>query len=83
MRRWITSAGTLCLLVGFGAGARAGDKPQLELIDPDLPIYEVRPLDPVVLVTVSLLLAAVALLASYLPARRAAKIDPIAALRCE
>ena len=46
-------------------------------------LYEVRPLDPVVLGSVSMLLAAVALLASYLPARRAAKIDPIAALRCE
>ena len=46
-------------------------------------LYEVRPLDPVVLGGVSLLLAAVALIASYLPARRASKIDPIAALRCD
>jgi putative ABC transport system permease protein len=46
-------------------------------------LYDVRPLDPMVLGGVALLLTAVALLASYLPARRAAKIDPIAALRCE
>ena len=46
-------------------------------------LYEVRPLDPLVLGTVVFLLAGVALLASYLPARRAARIDPIAALRCE
>jgi len=46
-------------------------------------LYDVRPLDPAVIVTVSLLLAAVALIASYLPARRAAKVDPMAALRCE
>ena len=46
-------------------------------------LFEVRPLDPLVLGSVSLLLAAVALLASYVPARRASKIDPIAALRCE
>ncbi|HLM97871.1 MAG TPA: ABC transporter permease [Bryobacteraceae bacterium] len=46
-------------------------------------LYEVRPLDPLVLGAVVLLLAAVALFASYIPARRAAKIDPIAALRCE
>ncbi len=46
-------------------------------------LFDVRPIDPVVLGGVALLLAAVALFASYLPARRAAKIDPIMALRCE
>ena len=45
MRRWLTSVGTLCLLAGFTAAARGGDKPQLELTDPNLPIYELRPLD--------------------------------------
>jgi putative ABC transport system permease protein len=46
-------------------------------------LYQVRPLDPMVLGGVSLLLSAVALLASYLPARKAAKIDPMTALRVE
>lgn len=46
-------------------------------------LFGVQPADPVVLVAAGLTLGAVALLASWLPARRAAKIDPMAALRIE
>jgi len=46
-------------------------------------LYEVTPTDPATLTFVSAALAVTALLASYLPARRAAKIDPMVALRYE
>lgn len=46
-------------------------------------LYEVKPSNPMVLGTVSLLLAGIGLLASYIPARRAAKVDPMIALRYE
>lgn len=46
-------------------------------------LFEVKPTDPAVYVAVSVTLLLVALLASYLPARRAAKIDPLVALRDE
>jgi putative ABC transport system permease protein len=59
-------------LAAFGVGRLTGDF-----------IVGVTPNDPVTYLSVSILLAAVALLASYVPANRAARIEPNVALRCE
>lgn len=46
-------------------------------------LYEVKPADPLIFALVSLLLSGVAALACWIPARRAARIDPMEALRYE
>jgi predicted permease len=46
-------------------------------------LYEVSPTDPTTLVAVSALLMSITVLACYVPARRAARIDPVTALRAE
>ena len=67
---------TIGLIVGLGA-ALASTRLLSGLL------YGVSPADPASFVLIALLVGVIALLASYLPARRAVRIDPIAALRAE
>jgi len=45
-------------------------------------LFGVEATDPITFAGISLLLAMIALLASYIPAQRAARIDPLISLRC-
>jgi ABC-type antimicrobial peptide transport system permease subunit len=68
------------VLAGLGAGAAAAVG--LAHLLAGL-LYGVRPLDPVVFIAGVMLLGGSAAEAAYLPARRAARIDPTIALRYE
>ncbi len=46
-------------------------------------LFKVHPTDPLTMTGVSALLVLAAIVASYIPARRAAKVDPMVALRYE
>jgi ABC-type lipoprotein release transport system permease subunit len=46
-------------------------------------LFGIEPTDPLTFITIGLLLVTVALIASWLPARRAVRTDPTAALRSE
>jgi putative ABC transport system permease protein len=70
------------VLAGLGIGMGiAGSLGLTRLLESYL--YRVQPTDPIALSSTALLLGAVAMLASYIPARRATKVDPVIALRHE
>jgi predicted permease len=66
----------LALLIGLPAALGLGALARFELV-------EIEPSDPVTMIAVTLVLAVVALIACVVPARKAARVDPITALRSE
>jgi ABC-type antimicrobial peptide transport system permease subunit len=64
--------------VAIGVGVAAGLMQLMKSL-----LFGISPRDPFTYITVPLVLVAAAALASYLPARRAAAVDPVEALRAE
>ena len=78
--KMVVGGGAKLALIGILIGA-AGALGLTQLIRSFL--YGVSPSDPLTFTGISIILACVALLASYVPARRATKVDPNTALRYE
>jgi ABC-type antimicrobial peptide transport system permease subunit len=68
------------VLVGVGLGL-AASLAVTRVIASQL--FDVTPTDPVTFITAPVLLLIVALAACFAPARRATRVDPLVALRCE
>ena len=78
VRRQVVSQGTKVVLVGVGLGLAVAFAATRLL---GALLFDVKPVDLVVFVAMSLTMVFVGMLASYVPARRASGVDPIEALR--
>lgn len=78
--RLMLRQGMVPLLVGIAIGI-VGSFAAGQAIRSQL--YEVSPTDPLILIATPLLLAAAAIIACYIPSRRASKVDPSVSLRAE
>jgi putative ABC transport system permease protein len=80
VRRMVLKDSFILALIGLGIGLAAAAL--LTRVMTSL-LYGISPTDPPTFAMVPAALAVVSLLASYLPARRATRVDPMLALRCE
>ena len=80
VRRMVVVQGMQLALVGvvIGVGSALGLTRLMSSL-----LYGVKPWDPITIALVAVLLSGVTLLATYLPARRASRVDPMVALRYE
>lgn len=78
VRRMVVSQGAKVVLIGavVGVAAALASTRFLETL-----LYEVNAVDPVVFVAMSIMMIAIGMLASYVPALRASRVDPIESLR--
>jgi ABC-type antimicrobial peptide transport system permease subunit len=70
--------GPVVLGILIGSGAALATTRWVESL-----LFGLRPQDPLTIGLAALVLLAVAAIAGYLPARRAARVDPMVALKCE
>ena len=78
--RWVLGSAFALVVIGLGIGVAGAFALTRGLHGA---LYQVSSTDPLTFGSVALVILAVALLASYLPARRATRVDPLVALRAE
>jgi ABC-type antimicrobial peptide transport system permease subunit len=80
IRRMVLKEGGVLVALGLGfglAGAIVGSRLLQTML------FEIRPEDPLTFLVVSVVIGGVGLVACYIPARRATRVDPLVALRAE